>query len=304
MVDTHDPHEPFDLERQVRAWRETISSDLGASGRPEVIDELESHLRDDIEQFVRAGRTPAQAWDAALARLGESPKLAAEFRKFPPAAPAAWLPARAAEVLLALCAVLAAIFIASRFGRPRMTVLLATHVFTVTVGYLATLTVGMTAVAAVVARSLGAFGPAQGDAFRRTGARLASLAVAMTLLAIVLGAVWASAHMGRAWGWDARETGGLCVLAWSGVLFSYLRWRGVSTDSAVVAGVVGNIVVALAWFGPPLIEARGADGVAHAAHDLSSWHAPLLAAFAASQLACLYVALLPAGWLKTLRSRR
>jgi hypothetical protein len=293
MVDMHDPHEPFDLERQIRAWRETISSDLAERG-PEVIDELESHLRDDVEQFVRAGRTPAQAWEGALARLGESPKLAAEFRKSPPAL---WLPARAAEVLLALCAVVVAIFIASRFGRPRTTVLLASHVFTVAIGYGALLAVGMTAVAAAVARSLGSFGPAQSDAFRRTGARLASLAVGMTLLGIILGAVWAGAHLGRAWGWDARETGGACVLAWSAVLFSYLRWRGVSTDSAVVAGVVGNVVVALAWFGPPLMEARAADGA------LGAWHAPLLAAFGASQLACLYVALLPAGWLKTLRIR-
>ena len=45
------------------------------------------------------------------------------------------------------------------------------------------------------------------------------------------------------------------------------------------------------------MEARVNNGA------LSAWHAPLLAAFGASQLACLYVALLPAGWLKTLRIR-
>ena len=292
MVDTHDQQEPFDLERQIRLWRQTISSALGAPGRPEVIDELESHLRDDVDQRVAAGHTPAQAWKAALARLGELPKLAAEFRKTPPAV---WLPARAAEIVLALCAVLSAVLIASRFGRPRMTVLLASHVFTVTIGYGAALAVGMTAVAAAVARSLGSFGPAQSDAFRRTGARLASLAVGMTLLAIVLGAAWASDHFARAWAWDARETGAVCVLAWSAVLFSCVRWRAVSTDSAVVAGVIGNLVVAFAWFGPPMLDARASDGA------LSAWHAPVLGAFGASQLACLYVALLPAGWLKALR---
>ena len=296
MVDTHAPQEPFDLERQIRSWRQTISPDLGGSDRPEVLDELENHLRDDIDQRIRAGCPPAQAWEAALAQLGESPKLAAEFRKCSP--PARWLPARAAEVVLAVCAVLAAALIASRLGRPPMTILLASHVLAITIGYGAALAVGMIAVAAAVARSLGSFGPAQRDAFRRTGARLASLAVGMTLLGIVLGAVWASDHLGRAWAWDARETGGASVLAWSAVLFSYVRWRGVSTDSVMVAGVIGNIIVALAWFGPPLVEARAADGRAPGA-----WHAPLLAAFAASQLACLYVALLPAGWLKTLRIR-
>src|SRR5688500_12588538 len=109
----HDLHEAFDLERQITAWRETIASDLGSRG-PEIIDELESHLRDDVDQRVRAGRTPAQAWEAALTRLGESQKLAAEFRKSPPTAPPApWLPARAAVVLLALCAVVLPVVLAS-----------------------------------------------------------------------------------------------------------------------------------------------------------------------------------------------
>src|SRR5689334_12711095 len=99
MSDPSDPQ--FDLERQIQSWRQTIATQLGGDGPPEVVDELESHLRDDVEQLVGAGRPPARAWAIALARLGEPQKLAAEFRKS--ARPRAWLPARAATVLLAAC---------------------------------------------------------------------------------------------------------------------------------------------------------------------------------------------------------
>jgi hypothetical protein len=299
MSDPSDPR--FDLERQIQSWRQTISAELAGPGpgaaapSPEVLDELESHLRDDVEQLVRAGRPPAQAWQAAVARLGEPPALAAEFRK---SARPAWLPARAATIVLAACALLAAALLASRVVAGRTGVLLAGHQFTVVVGYLAAVAVGMTAVAAAAARSLGHFGPARSDAFRRTGARLAWLSVGMTLLGVVLGAAWAGGHLGRAWGWDPRETGGLGVLAWSAVLLSCLRWRAVSPTSAVLAGVVANVVVAAAWFGPPLIEARAGS------YGVGAWHAPLLAAFVASQLACLYACLLPAGWLNDLRTGR
>lgn len=294
MSDPSDPQ--FDLELQIQSWRQTIASQLGGDGRPEVVDELESHLRDDVEQLVGAGRPPARAWELALGRLGEPQKLAEEFRKS--ARPRAWFPARAATVLLASCALLTAAFLVYRVVGGRTGVLLAGHQFTVVVGYLAAVAVGMTAVAATVARSLGQFGPVQSDAFRRAGGRLAALTVGMTLIAVVLGAAWASGHLGRAWGWDPRETGGLGVLAWSALLLSCLRWRAVSPTSAVLAGVVANVVVAAAWFGPPLIEARaGSSGV-------GPWHAPLLAAFVASQLACLYACLLPAGWLNALRLSR
>src|SRR5689334_11360573 len=99
MSDPSDP--PFDLEQQIQSWRQTIASQLGGDGRPEVVDELESHLRDDVEQLVRAGRAPARAWEIALAGLGEPQELAAEFRK---SARPAWLPARAATALLAAAA--------------------------------------------------------------------------------------------------------------------------------------------------------------------------------------------------------
>src|SRR5262245_16582588 len=58
----------------------------------------------------------------------------------------------------------------------------------------------------------------------RWGPRLspagAALGAALWLAGVVLGAWWASANMGRAWGWDPREVGGLVTVA-AGVVW----WR-------------------------------------------------------------------------------
>jgi len=69
----------FDLERAIAEWREQLASD-GISP-PEVLDELESHLRDDIEQQMRSGLSPQQAFNAALQRLGRRDALKTEFKR-------------------------------------------------------------------------------------------------------------------------------------------------------------------------------------------------------------------------------
>jgi hypothetical protein len=69
----------FDLERAIAEWREQLSSD-GISS-PEVLDELESHLRDDIEQQMRSGLSPRQTFNAAVQRLGRRDALKTEFKR-------------------------------------------------------------------------------------------------------------------------------------------------------------------------------------------------------------------------------
>ena len=81
----------FDLEGQIQKWRQTVAEAL--ANKPGVIDELENHLRDDVQQLVRSDQPPGVAWEKALARLGAPGQLAAEFAKVSPA-PAFWLPAR------------------------------------------------------------------------------------------------------------------------------------------------------------------------------------------------------------------
>src|SRR5215831_16437262 len=81
----------FDLEERIRHWRQAQAHALG--GRAEVLDELESHLREEVQRLVAAGQTPGSAWETALAHLGDPRQLAAEFGKVSPPGALGWLPA-------------------------------------------------------------------------------------------------------------------------------------------------------------------------------------------------------------------
>jgi hypothetical protein len=69
----------FDLAEHLRRWRH--ETELSLAFEPEEIDELEDHLKLAVEGAVRDGASPETAWREALARLGDSPPLAAEFAK-------------------------------------------------------------------------------------------------------------------------------------------------------------------------------------------------------------------------------
>jgi hypothetical protein len=72
----------FDLEHAIAEWREQLAS--GGVSKPEVLDELESHLRDDIEQLMRSEISPAQAFQNAIHDVGQPGLLKTEFAKTGP----------------------------------------------------------------------------------------------------------------------------------------------------------------------------------------------------------------------------
>ncbi len=47
----------------------------------EVLDELESHLRDDVEEQLRGGVTEQEAFEGAVPRMGQASLLEREFAK-------------------------------------------------------------------------------------------------------------------------------------------------------------------------------------------------------------------------------
>src|SRR5262245_62896883 len=71
-----------DTDRLVSEWRLSMAAHF--SGREEVLDELEDHLRDVIEELTDAGTPPERAFPMAAARLGLPTEIAAEFAKVPP----------------------------------------------------------------------------------------------------------------------------------------------------------------------------------------------------------------------------
>jgi len=90
----------FDLEHAISEWRRQLAN--GGIDSPQVVDELESHLRDDIEQHMRSGVSEAQAFANAIRDVGQPSLLKTEFAKTGP-----WqeLPTRFHHALLTLAGI-------------------------------------------------------------------------------------------------------------------------------------------------------------------------------------------------------
>jgi hypothetical protein len=219
--------------------------------------------------------------------------LAGEFAKLRPT----WLPARLAYGLLIAVGVLLAAFLALALARGRFGPMLAVHVFTVTVGYAAAFAVGGLAVCAILARAGVARDVTRDGAVRQATRRLASVSLVLTAVGVALGAVWAREHLGRYWGWDLKELGGLSVLCWGVLLalcaYALERWW----LAVLLLGVAGNVVVGLSWFGPGLVAKQQAQGATPWAYAL------VLGAFLLAQLVVGALALLPPGRLSAWRVR-
>ena len=69
----------FNLDQAMGNWRRQMAA--GGLKSIEALDELESHLRDDIEVQVRSGVGEERAFEAALRRLGSPGQLRSEFAK-------------------------------------------------------------------------------------------------------------------------------------------------------------------------------------------------------------------------------
>jgi len=69
----------FDLEQAITEWRQQ----MGAAGikTPVPLEELESHLREDVEQEMRSGLTAEAAFETAVQRVGQPDVLKSEFKK-------------------------------------------------------------------------------------------------------------------------------------------------------------------------------------------------------------------------------
>lgn len=69
----------FNLDQTIANWRRQMAAE--GIKTPAVLDELESHLREDIERQLRAGVNAETAFKTAVERIGQSDLLKAEFAK-------------------------------------------------------------------------------------------------------------------------------------------------------------------------------------------------------------------------------
>jgi len=69
----------FDLDRAISDWRQQMFAN--GIQKAEVLDELESHLREDVERQIRYGEHAEKAFVSGVRRIGKSDALKAEFVK-------------------------------------------------------------------------------------------------------------------------------------------------------------------------------------------------------------------------------
>jgi len=289
----------FDLEQHIREWRQAQAAALGGGG--EVIDELESHLREEVSRLQQSGQALEQAWATALARLGAPGQLATEFAKVPEVRPLGWLPARVVLAMYSILAVGLAWLLFVRWRDGRAGLLLGVHVLTVTLGYMAAFAVGALSVWAIVTRVIVGWDARRNEGLRAIALRLSATGLTLTGIGVVLGGFWAHENWGRSWNWDMREIGGLGVVVWQAtMLLCLLRSR---RRAAMLLGVTANIIVSLAWFGPALIEPLISPGGNQ--HGLHSYGVPvylgwLLGGFVAGHVLIFAAAFVPERWVRNI----
>ncbi|WP_372723554.1 cytochrome c biogenesis protein, partial [Novipirellula sp.] len=125
---------------------------------------------------------------------------------------------------------------------------LATHVISVTLGYVATLVAGTIGIGYLIAGWVGKDAKAMKDLYRMCyGA--ACFGILFSFVGTVLGGLWADDSWGRFWGWDPKENGALLIVIWNALML-HARWDGmVKARGFCVLAIGGNIVTTWSWFG-------------------------------------------------------
>src|SRR5260221_10487589 len=69
----------FNLEQKIKEWRRQLAAQ-GIQAQ-EVLNELEGHLREEMERQIQSGAKEQRAYEVARARLGDADSLSPEFAK-------------------------------------------------------------------------------------------------------------------------------------------------------------------------------------------------------------------------------
>jgi len=236
-----------DIEKEIAEWRRGMRET--SKHRPQALDELEAHLREEIARLEQAGTQAEKAFELAVAKLGPPAAVGAEFEKLEAMRGAKWKPATLAQWACIGMSVLVAASLLPRVGHGRMTLLLASHAVALTIGYLTMFILGGLAVSYVLVDLFQKTTSTQRYALRRASLQLATVAMTLTAIGIVLGMFWAKENWGRYWAWDPKETGAAAILGCA-VAIAALRWfRSTSHNAIPVAGIIGSMGTAVAWFG-------------------------------------------------------
>jgi hypothetical protein len=276
------------LDPLLANWRRTMADTQLSE---ETLAELEDHLRAKAGRLIAEGAQPSAAVDQAIRQLGDCAAMVSEFQK---ARRVSWLPLKLIPWIGVILAGVMVLVLFRGVASGRFGLLLAGHVFLVTLGYTTTFLIGALGICYVAQRCTCEFSSMKLENLRRSSARLARIAVVLTAGGVLLGMIWAKINWGRYWDWDAKEIGGLSVLLWQLAFLAALRATRDGSHSPVLATLVGNIVVLGAWFGPDLLTRMDAfSGPAFS----------IVVGAVIVNLMLLVVGVFPAAWLRILRTR-
>ena len=180
------------LEQLIAEWRKTMMTAPNVG--PETLDELENHLRENVDQLVRSGMSKPEAFQRAVAQLGSAPTIASEFQKLDQST---WLPVKVAIGVGVAVALALVGFLFARFEGGRSSFLLACHVFTVTLGYMTLFLSGALGICFVCRRCCSEFSPVRLQFLLRVSFRFGCVAACLTTVGVGLAMVWARAEWGR-----------------------------------------------------------------------------------------------------------
>src|SRR4030095_12467286 len=122
------------------------------------------------------------AFERAVAQLGGAPMIVAEFQKLHRST---WLPVKLVIGFGLMLALAMVIFLFTHLDGPGMKLLLAGHVFAVTLGYGTTFLVGALGMCFVAQRCLSDFSPLRMRSLTRFTFILGSVAASMTVVGIL-----------------------------------------------------------------------------------------------------------------------
>jgi hypothetical protein len=245
----------FDVDARIRDWRQRLIGRLGA----DVLDELESHLREEMHRAALAGRPLEAAWNDAASRLGSPEGLVREFAKVPSGRPLRWGAAWCVFGLYLLPFLLAGLtyLCAAKRDEREDAALLHAHVTMVCVGYLAVFAFGLLSSFVTLSRLWGGATAPQLVTLRWWGRVYAAIGFVGCLVGFVLGAIWSRERFGLAWSNDASEIGGVVMIAWTlGMLIRFSRSASPSLIDLTL-GVAGNPVTIISWFGAAYVKSQG-----------------------------------------------
>jgi len=237
----------FDLEPSITEWRRQMLAAGLKTGRR--LDELESHLREEISALKSAGASEAVAFEQAVARLGSPHSVYTEFNKI--RVGHIW-PVKIGWAIWLAAILLVAGGLMRRLLAGRLDLLLGAHVLSVTAGYGGAMLLGGFGILYVVWGRSGRLSPARRQSLIRAVHRFGPLAAGLVIAALLLGMLWSRQNWGRYWGWDPKEVGGLCASAWLVAWVVMQRYGRLRDRAVMLLGIGGSTVVSLAWFGSNL----------------------------------------------------